>query len=101
MSPDQEVLNANQEAIAVAINSIAFANALAIVAISGILDAKGVIRKEQFGAMMGKLAGLATGPEGAAGAQMLRRVQEIIAEQTEPQAPRGKPFVVHEGGKQT
>ena len=92
---DDEILNANQEAIALAINSIASANALAIVAMASILDKQGVIRADQFATMMLKLADLVEpGAQGPAGAEMLRKVHAVIASQD---APKWKPTVVDGG----
>ncbi len=103
MTPDQQVLNANQEALANAIKSVAFANALTWHAVAQMLEAKGVCSREQFADVAAKISSvLATSGEGSAlGSQMLIMVHDQLKGINPPaSAPAWTPSVVP-GGRDT
>jgi len=92
-----ETIEANQRGIAIAIQSIAYANAVAIVAMSELMENHGIMPQSQFADVMSKLADLvqqSADGDVNAGADMLRLVHDAIKKKS---MPKWKPSVVPGG----
>lgn len=102
MATDQEVAqaNANAEALAVAIKSIAMANGLAMATMGLMIEGKGVVSREElrnaFDVMLSVMSNAKGVPpvDMTAGIDMIRNVRDMLAD---PKAT-WKPVVVP-GGK--
>lgn len=97
MTKEEEIILANQQALAAAIRSVALANSLSWASVAMLLQQGGVMPADKFAEITTQLAGLIetqAPAENAVGAAMLRQVHDILRQQN---PPRWTPTVVDGG----